>query len=83
MPREISSPESNSPDQEIVKPVIGLQPLADHLGVSSRTILRWVNAGEFPKPFRIGRRLLRWEVEIVNQWIDDGCPEIPEKELSK
>lgn len=38
--------------------------LAAALGVSERTIDRWVNLRQFPKPAKIGRLIL-WRQEIV------------------
>jgi predicted DNA-binding transcriptional regulator AlpA len=32
--------------------------------------MRWVAAGEFPAPFRIGRRILRWDAAEIDAWIE-------------
>ncbi len=49
--------------------VIDPPALAAHFDVAISTIQRWVDAGDFPKPMRIGRRLLRWRVADVNDWL--------------
>lgn len=61
-----------------VRALVGLREVAEHFEVTPRGIQKWVNRGEFPKPMRVGRRLLRWDVEVLNQWIEAGCPKITE-----
>jgi predicted DNA-binding transcriptional regulator AlpA len=39
------------------------------LGVSEATFDRWVAAGTFPQPIRIGPRLVRWPARVVREWI--------------
>jgi len=53
--------------------VISLVELANHFQLTSRGILKMVDAGNFPEPIRVGRRL-RWRVDLLNQWIEAGCP---------
>ncbi len=56
-------------DQSAALPqLVSADQLIESLGVTRQTIMRWVKAGEFPKPTRIGRRILRWDVAEVNQW---------------
>ena len=43
------------------------------LNVSQRTLWRMHNEGEMPQPIRIGRAV-RWSLEALKKWIDDGCP---------
>jgi hypothetical protein len=60
-----------------VEPVIGLQSLAAHFEVSTRTILRWVDSGAMPAPLRrTERTALRWRVATLNEWIEAGCPPV-------
>jgi predicted DNA-binding transcriptional regulator AlpA len=42
------------------------QPL---LSISSSTLWRWVNAGKFPKPYKLSERVTAWRTDEVNQWI--------------
>lgn len=39
------------------------------LPVSAATLWRWVGAGEFPQPVRLGKRVTAWRAEDVNAWI--------------
>lgn len=43
------------------------QMVADHLHVSTRTLERLVEAGEFPRPFKAGNQN-RWDFRIVANW---------------
>jgi hypothetical protein len=56
-----------------VHQVIGLADLAAHFELTSRGILKMVDAGRFSEPLRVGRRL-RWRVDVLNKWIEAGCP---------
>ena len=38
-------------------------------GLSTATIYRKLNAGEFPQPVRLGARCSRWKAEDVRAWI--------------
>ena len=60
--------------------VVGLKDLATHFEVSTRTIQGWIARGEIIKPYRVGGRLLRWDVEDLNTWIEGGCKNVTEDE---
>ena len=47
---------------------IGISELAEMLGVSSRTIRRQCALGRFPKPARIGKRII-FDMEKVAQFL--------------
>lgn len=55
--------------QELTK-FIREDSLRDLLGVSHATIWRWVRAGHFPKPVRIGQAAVAWPQEEVQEWIE-------------
>lgn len=40
------------------------------LAISEATFDRMVSAGEFPKPLRIGPRMVRWPARVVRDWIE-------------
>ena len=48
--------------------------LAERLQVSRTTIKRWHKSGAMPQGIRIGPRLLRWDREQIQRWIEAGCP---------
>lgn len=45
-----------------------LRGIAEYYGVSVRTVQRWVCSGEFPPPFKLGRKRL-WIPEQVREWM--------------
>ena len=48
--------------------------LAEQLQVSRTTVKRWHKSGTMPAGIRIGPRLLRWDREQIQRWIEAGCP---------
>ncbi|MFM5518989.1 helix-turn-helix transcriptional regulator [Aeromonas dhakensis] len=43
--------------------------LAQELGVSSMTLLRWRRQGILPPVINLGPRLIGWERTAINQWL--------------
>ena len=39
------------------------------LGVAKSTLWRWYNAGNFPRPVRLGDRAVAWRRADVEEWI--------------
>jgi excisionase family DNA binding protein len=60
--------------QTPVRKLLTIQEVAEHFGVAVSTLYGMMARGEFPRPERIGRRLVRFNAEKLNQWIDAGCP---------
>lgn len=46
--------------------------VSERLGIAHSTFRALVAGGEFPKPIRIGRRLVRWPVHTVDRWIAEA-----------
>ncbi len=49
--------------------------VADWLDVSESAIYKWVNEGDFPKPYKLGnidaqRAASRWDREEIKQWLE-------------
>lgn len=42
--------------------------VAQALGVSERTVWRWVKQGRFPKPLRISEGVTRWRNTDFEKW---------------
>ena len=53
--------------------LISASALAELLSVSRRTLSRLQSKGALPPPIRLGRSV-RWRLDIVTRWIEDGCP---------
>ena len=47
----------------------------DLCGISAAMIYKLMDAGDFPKPMRIGERAVRWRLSEVNAWIAAQTPE--------
>ena len=50
--------------------LIGYNEIARRLGVDRITVWKWVRAGRFPAPLRIGRAR-RWKESTVDEWINN------------
>lgn len=59
MPRAKTIHEHRQPGR------VGLQAAADHAGVSTRTIRRWIASGELPA-YRIGPKLIKVDLDAVD-----------------
>ena len=71
-------PRSKTPRTQL-RLVVGIRDVANHFEVSTRSITNWVERGEFPEPYRVGGRLLRWDVSALNAWIESGCPAVTDE----
>ncbi len=50
--------------------------IANNLGVSQNTVKRWARTGAMPKGRRLGPRLLKWNRQEIETWLDEGCPRV-------
>jgi excisionase family DNA binding protein len=50
--------------------LISKSELAEHLGVSVRSIERWINSKELPPPKRLGGRRVVWHTTVIERWIN-------------
>lgn len=39
-------------------------------GVSAATLYRWIKAGKFPPPIRLGERIRGWPSDTVQAWLN-------------
>lgn len=46
------------------------EQLADELGVSTTSLWRWRQKGDFPKPIKLGPRLIGWERSVIDSWLN-------------
>ena len=56
--------------QEQLRRMVTSGHVCKQFGVPHQTLMRWVKAGSFPAPFRIGRRILRWDAAEIDAWIE-------------
>lgn len=48
--------------------------LAERFGVSRAAIRDWHEQGNFPKPYRIGRRRYRFLASEIDEYMTNQCP---------
>lgn len=53
---------------------MSIREIAARLGVSERTIRRWSRTGRFPRPVRLGPKLLRWDRAAFRRWCKEQNP---------
>ena len=66
----MSTPASHVPSDRIL---VDVHLLSQLTGFVPRTIRMWVKSGVLPEPLKLGGRLL-WPRDVVDRWINDGCP---------
>lgn len=49
--------------------VLRVRDVAKKMGISKATLYRWIDAGEFPKPLRLGPRSVGWWSDDVKEWL--------------
>jgi len=66
------TPQSKSNDQRVYR----LSQLASTpsrqglLPVSPASIWRWIKAGTFPKPYKLGQNCTVWDAHDIHQWLE-------------
>ncbi|QDT97754.1 Prophage CP4-57 regulatory protein (AlpA) [Gimesia aquarii] len=65
--------------------LIDRRQLASKLGISIRTLQRWLSSGKIPKPIYLGsgRRLPRWILSTIDQWIISSCPSVKDSNIER
>ena len=53
--------------------IMDARGVAELLGVSPRTIKRWISMGMIPHTRLPGGRLIRFDADRVRRWFLDGC----------
>ena len=73
-----ASKARHMPDSSTVPPnetkLLDRREVASLLGCSARQIQRLEADEAMPPAVRIGRRLVRWRRQTIEQWIGEGCP---------
>ena len=50
--------------------LIPLPELIKRLSISKPTIYRMIQAGQFPRPLRLGARASRWRSDEIQAWLE-------------
>jgi len=56
---------------EISQKLLSLKQVIALVGLAKSTIYRLMEAGDFPRPLKLGSRCVRWLVDDVNAWISN------------
>ena len=54
---------------QISQKLLSLKQVIAMVGLTKSTIYRLMDAGDFPRPLKLGSRCVRWLVDDVNAWI--------------
>ena len=49
--------------------LLDIREVAEQLATSPATIKRMADDGTFPLPIRVGKRLMRWPIGVVDAWL--------------
>ena len=55
-------------------PLLTVEEVARILCVSKRTIWRLVASGELPPPVKVGKRLRRWRLQDIEDFVSEKPP---------
>jgi excisionase family DNA binding protein len=60
--------------------MLTVHDVARMLNCSARTIYRLTDSGKMPRPVKLNA-LVRWRREVVENWINQGCPRAKDMEV--
>ena len=49
--------------------LIGRKEVLLLIGISNATLWRWIKAGRFPAPMKIGKKKVAWRSSVLATWI--------------
>lgn len=58
-----------SPSAPPLERLIGRKEVLILIGISNATLWRWIKAGRFPAPLKIGNKKVAWRSSILATWI--------------
>ena len=75
----------NQVEINITEPIrlIRLKEVQNRLGVSRSTIYLWIAEGTFPKPIKMGARLVAWPEHTLNLWMQERLSRAGGKNLER
>ncbi len=50
--------------------LLGRRAVLELLGISNSTLYRWIEAGHFPRPVRVGPNTARWLQSDLATWLE-------------
>ena len=58
-----------SPAAPPLERLIGRKEVLILIGISNATLWRWIKAGRFPAPLKIGQKKVAWRSSVLAHWI--------------
>ena len=50
------------------KKYISIREVRCRYGIGNTTVYDWLKTTDFPKPYRIGPKLVRWKITELEEW---------------
>jgi excisionase family DNA binding protein len=54
----------------VIERLITAREIAERLGVSVETVLRWRRSGKLPAGYRLASGVLRWREDELDRWLE-------------
>ncbi len=64
-------PSMAAPDRDLAA-LLDVRAVAQLLGCSGRHVYRMSDAGQMPRPLKLGA-LVRWRRQEIEEWVAGGC----------
>ena len=61
---------------KITKQLLDVWDASEMLDCSRRQVWRLKDSGFMPQPIRLGGRSVKWQRNVLQAWINDGCPDV-------
>ena len=61
--------ETVIPSVPALERLIGRKEVLILIGISNATLWRWIKAGRFPAPLKIGKKKVAWRSSVLATWI--------------
>ncbi len=67
----MSDAERQGDNQATFNRCVRIREVKAMTGMSHSTIYKYIAAGQFPKPIKLGLRMAAWRVSTIEAWIAD------------
>lgn len=67
----MSDAERQDDNQATFNRCVRIREVKAMTGMSHSTIYKYIAAGQFPKPIKLGLRMAAWRVSTIEAWIAD------------
>ena len=64
---------NNDNSSSVSATLLDVHSVAEQLNCSPRHVRRLADSGKMPRPVKLGA-LVRWNQQVIEDWIKEGCP---------